>query len=263
MGARNTLGGNTLGITWSLAIEEQFYLTLPLVIRFAPRRLLVWVLPAGIGAAEILRVLFWYLLPHNYTFSGVLMPCRADALLLGVLGAYAFREPAYRKWLEGNRRLVGYVLLFLALGVAVMARLLGRAGFSLITLGGYSWLAVFFLSMLLYSLLVPESLISRCLRWRWLRALGVIAYGTYLSHEFILNFLFALFRSGAPRISSLGDALLTLAALAATFVVCSLSWNYFERPLVRFSHHWQYQSNGERAAGTSPSSIQKVDPATT
>jgi peptidoglycan/LPS O-acetylase OafA/YrhL len=263
MGTRNTLGGTTLGITWSLAIEEQFYLTLPLIIRLIPRRRLVWVLLAGIGFAEVLRVGLNFLLPNNYTFISVLMPCRADALFLGVLGAYAFREPTYRIWLERNRRLLGYALSVLALGVAVMVKLLGRVGFGLMPLGGYTWIATFFLCALLYSLLVPASLLSRCLCWKWLRALGVIAYGTYLSHQFILNLLFAALRSGSPRLASPADIVLTLTALLTTLVLCSVSWNYLEKPLVRIGHHWQYHRAGGHGAATVPSPIERADTATT
>jgi peptidoglycan/LPS O-acetylase OafA/YrhL len=240
MGAHNTLGGTTLGIAWSLAIEEQFYLTLPLLIRFVPTRRLAPVLLTGIGMAEVLRLSLLFWLPKNWTFYMVLMPCRADALLLGVLGAYALREPTRRKYLQDHRRYLWVPLVVLAAGIAIMVRLLPKIGYILMAAGGYTVIAAFFLTFLMYGLLIPESWLSRCLRWKWLGALGMIAYGTYLFHELALNAFFAVFRSAAPRIVSFGDLVSTLAALGSTIAFCSLSWRFFEKPLVRIGHRQNY-----------------------
>jgi hypothetical protein len=42
--AKGSFGIPLLGATWSLAVEEQFYLSLPLLIRYTPRRVLEAVL---------------------------------------------------------------------------------------------------------------------------------------------------------------------------------------------------------------------------
>lgn len=53
MAARNTLGTWGLGGTWSLAIEEQFYLTLPLLIwLFEPTKLKKYLIAAVIAAPD-------------------------------------------------------------------------------------------------------------------------------------------------------------------------------------------------------------------
>jgi peptidoglycan/LPS O-acetylase OafA/YrhL len=241
MGAHNTLGGTTLGVTWSLAIEEQFYLTLPLLIRFTPSRRLVSVLLAGVGLAEVLRVVLYWSQPANWAYYRVLMPCRADALLLGVLGAYAMKELNWRHWLENRRRYLWIPLSIFAVGMGIMVRVLPKTGDVLLAAGGYTLIALFFLSLLMYSLLVRESWLSRCLRWNCLRALGTIAYGTYLFHFLIFNAFFAIFRASAPRIVTSRDLLIACAALGATFAVCALSWRYFEKPLLRKGHSENYQ----------------------
>jgi peptidoglycan/LPS O-acetylase OafA/YrhL len=259
MGAHNTLGGNALGITWSLAIEEQFYLTLPMLIRLVPPRRLVTFLLTGIGLAEVIRLLLCVLLPANGTFYAVLMPCRADALLLGVLGAYAVREPSWLRWLERNRHRIWLPIAILATGIGVMAKLIPRTGFVLMAAGGYTLIALFFLCVLLYGLLIPESWLSRCLRWKWLRSLGIIAYGTYLFHDLVLGTFFALFRSSPPRIASLGDLLLTISALVVTILACSLSWRFFEKPLVRLGHRWGYIFEPSKAEELAPISAKKTE----
>jgi len=99
-------GCHWLGVTWSLAIEEQFYLTLPLLIRYTPRRILVWIIGALIIAAPILRTILFY----NYQFGSFagywLMPCRTDALGLGVMLAIVTRHKNGSAMLIKYRRLI-------------------------------------------------------------------------------------------------------------------------------------------------------------
>src|SRR5262249_39067117 len=52
-------GAPALSATWSLAVEEQFYLFLPLMIRFVPRGALPGALLLLIVAAPICRGLLW------------------------------------------------------------------------------------------------------------------------------------------------------------------------------------------------------------
>jgi peptidoglycan/LPS O-acetylase OafA/YrhL len=86
MSLHDAWGTFLLAPTWSLAVEEQFYLTLPLVIRFLDRRALLRCILFAIVAAPLLRVFFFHRDPAHLFVWYTLMPCRADALLLGVLG---------------------------------------------------------------------------------------------------------------------------------------------------------------------------------
>jgi peptidoglycan/LPS O-acetylase OafA/YrhL len=125
--------------------------------------------------------------------------------------------------------------------MGIMVKILPKTGDVLLAAGGYTVITLFFLTLLMDALLVRESGLSRCLRWNWLRALGTIAYGTYLFHFLIFNAFFALFRTSAPRIVTWWDLVIKCAALVATFTVCALSWRYFEKPLVRKGHLQDYQ----------------------
>jgi hypothetical protein len=122
-----TYGSALVAVTWSLAVEEQFYLTLPLVVRLTSPRRLVTLLLSGVVMAPILRFACHVLRPSNYIAPYVLMPCRADALLLGVLAAVALRNERARHWLESRRRAFLVALLFLLGGIGVADTL--RRGF--------------------------------------------------------------------------------------------------------------------------------------
>ena len=233
---RNSWGIFPLGVTWSLAVEEQFYLTLPLLIRFLNRRALLAVIFSGIAFAPVLRTFFLSLSPPRFLAWYTLMPCRADALLLGVLGALALRDPRCRAFLLSHRRLLTLSLSFLLCGVAFLAWRSPSIHDPLMVTAGFTWLALFYLAVLLYSLLFSSSWIARCLRWGWLGGLGAIAYGAYLFHQLFLS----LFFGRLPWISSWRHFVLAVFTLAFTLVFCRLSWLYFEKPLVALGHRSRY-----------------------
>ncbi len=168
--------------TWSLAVEEQFYLTAPLLIRKISPRRLVAALVSVIVAAPLLRILLHYKLPHGDFACYVLMPCRADALCLGVLCAFLVRNPKFWQQLCANRKALSCAAGVLFAGMAWMTYR-GYEPFSppMNTLG-YSWVALFYTSCLLLAISTTTGWFQRLLRNRGLKALGMIAYCTYLIH---------------------------------------------------------------------------------
>lgn len=250
MAHRNTLGVFGLTVTWSLAVEEQFYLTLPLVIRILSPRRLVAILMAGILAAPTLRILLHALWPEHIFSWVLMMPCRADALLLGVLGAVVMRDSRWRTRLARSRRFMQLALLLFSCGfIGLTLRSPGPYSLGMLRFG-FTWLAMFYLTILLYGLTFRDACISKCLRWKTLGWLGSIAYGTYLLHQLIQGVFFSLFRGSPPLILSFQDFLLSVLALAFTLGVCYLSWTYFEKPLVQLGHALRYEARERRESGT-------------
>lgn len=85
-----------LAPTWSLAVEEQFYLILPLIILLVSRANLFWVLLAGIVASLALREWMW---AHGFvTEEFVLLPTNLCWLFSGVLLAWLVRYPGWKMW---------------------------------------------------------------------------------------------------------------------------------------------------------------------
>ena len=257
MAQATTLGANALAITWSLAIEEQFYLTLPLVVRLlSARRLLAFVL-MGICLAPLARTAIRLLWPQNVIAGFVLMPCRADALLLGVLAAIMLRDDLWKIRIQRNNLFFAISIPVLLLGIAFLTLKSASTDSLLMQTIGHTWLALFYVSLLVYSVSRPGSLLSRALRLKWLGWLGAIAYGTYLLHQSVQGILFGYFWGHEPRITGGGTLLTTIVSLVLTLVVARLSWLFFERPLIRFGHRssYSFEDPGTRDLSKSASEL--------
>jgi peptidoglycan/LPS O-acetylase OafA/YrhL len=234
----DTLGANWMAITWSLAVEEQFYLLLPLVIRFTPARWLPYVLGAGILAAPISRAMLYD--PHDVAGipTVVLLVTKIDALFLGVLCAYVARLDGARERIA--RMAPGLrIAFFSALGFLILDSY-SQDGLAR-RIRSDSLLAVMYAALLMLAVFVPASPFGRMARWAWLRALGMIAYGTYLIHETVAGLVFGVARGHWPYVERLSELWLNVAALAITIALAAASWRWFEKPIVRFGRRrWVY-----------------------
>jgi peptidoglycan/LPS O-acetylase OafA/YrhL len=252
MAHSGVFGANALGVSWSLAVEEQFYLTLPLLVRVLSRRALVAVVAFGALFAPLLRTAIFNHNPNHAIAAYVLMPCRADALLLGVLAAILLRDPVWKERIARARRFFYLEFALLLAGLLYFAWKSSYLGSRLAVTTGYSWLALFYASVLLYALTQPSSLLARALRISWLRWLGSIAYGAYLIHDVALGLAYAYGWNSSPIINSMPTLLTALAALAFTIGVAWLSWRYFEGPLVRHGHRARYKFSPRAPEGVTP-----------
>lgn len=229
---QNDLGARWLDMTWSLAVEEQFYLLLPLLLLIVPFRIGLGLIVIMIAAAPVLR----------YAFSGnwgayVLPFCRADSLLLGVVCAvlvrhriWVDRQPLFRRWLP--------VVVGVMLGGTLVA-LLVRA----VVPGGvfiHACLAIFCAAFLLMALSYSGGVLTSPLRSRVTRWPGERSYGIYLLHQPVAGLIHGYVMGGAPAIQGPTGALVTLAALGVAFLLAELSFRYFESPFVAFGRRVPY-----------------------
>lgn len=235
-----------IGPTWSLAIEEQFYLVIPLIIWLAPPRRLLAVLIALIAMVPAFRI--YLFLFHASIFSYVLLPCRADSLLLGVLCAYLLRDERFRSLMERHRNWLRTAFVVLAAGMAGLTIFSNTRGSSLLytfemATFGFSWIALFYACLILLVTTSREGLLARVTRAPLLRHFGIIAYGMFLMN-LPINTLVQGLMSGKklPDIGSWSDVLAALLAFLITWILAVLSWNFFEKPIVRWGHSFSYAS---------------------
>jgi peptidoglycan/LPS O-acetylase OafA/YrhL len=239
MAERGSFGSHWLGPTWSLAIEEQFYLLLPVLVRLVPPPRLPAVLAFGILAGPLSRLALLTFHSRGFFAAYVLMPGRADALLLGVLAAWAWRRDGVRAALQRHAGALHATLVVLLAGLVVLA-VRGENAFSrTMQIAGYSWLALTYVVVLALALGAPRGPVAAVARWRWLGLLGTISYAVYLLHHPVLRLVYGF--AGAPiAVASLRGVALMVLAVVLTLALAALSWRYFEGPIVRWGRSFRY-----------------------
>jgi len=240
MADATTFGPNWLGATWSLAVEEQFYLILPLIIRFVPPGMLVPVVVAFIVSAPVVRIGMLWFDPSAGFAAYVLLPSRWDALFLGVLGAVAANQLGARGAIVQS--LTPLRWLMLAVGLTLVGMIVGRQGINSygMMVGGYTLLAALALATILLAIASRGGVMNATFRNPVLMWFGSISYGIYLLHQPVAGLLHGIVKQQSPRIGSLTDGLITLAALFVTLIMAILSSRFIEKPMVAIGHRLSY-----------------------
>jgi len=247
MGLRGEFGARFLGVTWSLAVEEQFYVVLPLLVYLLPRRALLATLTAAVLLAPVLR----WSAPGMQAFVNT--PWRADSLLSGACLAILVRSPRFMAVVRERYRMVQTAFLGFLAGAAVMTASPGAFGPL-----NHLWLAGLYSVFILIAFVHRDGYIGRQLARPILVWLGATSYGIYMYHQAVSGLLHGAIRGQKPGVATLGDFAVTALALLTTLLLATLSYYLLERPILRYGHSWHYRHlaahRGPRAEGPAPRS---------
>jgi len=227
-----------------LAIEEQFYLLLPAVVWFVPHRKLPYVLLPLILSTPFFRLYIYACHPEIYSY--VFFFCRWDTLLIGVLCAYMIRHDRWRDWLEKNQSRLYQILAVLFAGTVYLT-ICSKSGtttnnFEMVFFG-FSWMALFYACLLLAVITAKRGVLITIMQLPTLRFFGMISYGVYLIHDTVNILLHGLILGKETSVANLLDGAVTFAALLTTLLLATLSWFFFERPIVNWGHSFSYAKN--------------------
>jgi len=225
---------------WSLAVEEQFYLLSPLVVRFLSKRHLTIFLIGVILGTPLLRIFLLQVVHTDPWLVSVLMFCRADSLTVGMLAAVLWRTDEFRAWISVRTNALYAVLAVLLAGTLALWKWSPNS----VTWGmesiGFTWLALFYVVVLWLAIARPGDLIARIARMRWLRELGRVSYCMYIIHLVVNVILHSLLRRASPGTADWRGACVTILAALTTYAIALFSWKYFEGPLLRVGHAFKY-----------------------
>ncbi|HEX6873773.1 MAG TPA: acyltransferase family protein [Micromonosporaceae bacterium] len=226
-----TASPSPLQHTWSLGIEEQFYLIWPLLVAAIlavaltrARAALATLCLLGAGASALAAALLYDPATINRAYFGT--DTRAQALLVGAALAALLTGRANtagqdrRAWPVLTATVAGY------LGVVAVAALWLTADGADAWLyrGGFTLGAVAVAGVIAHAMLAPAALVGRILSVTPLVWLGRISYGVYLWHWPLFQFV------NAQRTGLHGPGLLAVR-LIATLILATVSYVLVEQPI--------------------------------
>jgi peptidoglycan/LPS O-acetylase OafA/YrhL len=226
--------------TWSLAIEEQFYLLWPmafLMLRGDYQRMSRF-LTGAILTIWIYRemLVFVFRVHQGYIYEA--FDTRADHLLIGCLLAVVLRAgmlPRFWKWV--TRSWVAAITVSLLALSSVAESAYGPT---------YRDSISFIVNPLLTAIWIPQLIALRgaaawsWMGWTWVRYLGRISYSVYLYQQLLIGVPKKLF----PHLAAVWQLAATVALIVA---VATLSHYFVERPFLKLKGRFQ-----RTAAGSPP-----------
>jgi peptidoglycan/LPS O-acetylase OafA/YrhL len=200
--------------TWSLAVEEQFYILYPLflflVTRYFRKRYTI-----AIGSVLVLSLAYSIGRSDTQAATSFYLPTtRAWELLIGGLLATQ-NLPKLRHQMSAN--LLGLLGLgLISYGVFAFSAATPFPGYHAL----YPCLGA---ALIIYSGMAAEPLVGRALSAKPLVFVGLISYSLYLWHWVII--VFTKYYLGRPL-----AGLETVAVIVVAFVMASLTWQFVENP---------------------------------
>lgn len=230
-----------LNLTWSLAIEEQFYIVWPLVVLLfrgkALRRICI-----GIVCGSVVFRLCAALMGTGVVAIYVLTPSRLDALAIGAWAVLALRDPDCLKgFYVRNRRSLGIAALAIGVVVSVAGSLLWFPAYAEAI--DFTVLAIAFSTLLLSaSLAAPGTVLVRILSLAPLREYGKLSYFLYLFHWPVMRMCTLAIRvhdvPGSGRFGSFSGFVFLVCAFLLPLIPAWLSWHLFEKQILKLKRYF-------------------------
>jgi len=210
------------GHSWSLSVEEHFYLLWPAVLVLAGRRKSLWIASALIVSAPVIRLLSHLFLTGKMgPIENFMFHMRMDSLMFGCVLAMIQKSHVFNRIIKRFLHWPGMfaaLLFFLFLSGYLNYRF---QGYYLLPFG-YTLEAVAISYLLLYFVRKPDSIGGRLLNSKPLVHLGLISYSLYLWQQIFLTDLLGSSRLGKFPVN-----------LIAAFLAAELSWKVVEQPALR------------------------------
>lgn len=221
-----------LNPTWTLGLEECFYILLPIALLTASEKAIVRFCKIGIFAFPLFRLALY---TYSVKFYGLTMVLRPEGLLMGLLLAHEWRNVETRNQLAAQKTKLFWI--WLITGTFSIVTCNNHDAFPTHYTTGvlYTFTACFYCTSVMLVLLAnPQALVTRFLSSEPMRYIGQISYMIYLSHMLVYFWVTEL-TSDYSVPGAIKCGLITLG-------LSSLSWSLMEKKLIKFGQTFQYDT---------------------
>lgn len=210
-----------LGVSWSLAVEELFYLVWPLFVRLLSAERLQLVAWAVLLGSPGLRL--YFLTRHWIIYSNPF--CRLDGMMAGALLAILVRKIDFT---PGRHLRAVWVLFFMAVPMAITT-----AAYGLLWLA-FSMAVLASAAFVYLALFATETWFRTFLTNRFLIFTGTISYALYLLHKIPDDAFKRLHWKEAHPAPAFW------LAAAASYLLAMASWHFLEKPFLRLKKSFEF-----------------------
>lgn len=223
-------------LTWSLGVEEQFYLVWPSIFkRFrANLGLVSLVLAVLCGFVLVYRILLSYVWHASPIYLYSAFDTRMDSLAIGCLLAISIRTRKARWFVQGvcsYRALPMVTVALFALSMAVPSLI---HGFPYWNVEGFTVESVLSAILIVQMVVLGTEIPWKWINWGWVRFIGTISYSWYLYNAI---------GPDAINHSPLGHTVLRApAGLLAGFLLACASYYVIEKPFLKLKSKYEVRT---------------------
>lgn len=221
-----------LSITWSLSVEEQFYLVIPAMEKYLRRGLIIWLLVFA-GVLSVLPALGFFPTLKMPAFFRQTTFC---PIILGVLLAHALHSS--RGWLLLYRMLSprgSQYIIILLLGFLVSYPKVDISGLPRFSI------QVAFMGLIGICVIQETHVLRQVLLAFPMRRIGKVSYGIYLYHLFF----FALSTAMLNRLGITSKPLLFVSVLSMSWLAAEISYQTMETRFLGFARKFRRLSTSD------------------